>query len=60
MPCSGRSERKRARRWAAVLVGVTLLAGVARGAEETWVKAVTERWPTSIRSGAQFVMPTGG
>ncbi len=23
-------------------------------------KAVTARWPTSIRAGAQFVMPTGG
>jgi malonate-semialdehyde dehydrogenase (acetylating) / methylmalonate-semialdehyde dehydrogenase len=23
-------------------------------------KAVTSRWPTSIRAGAQFVMPTGG
>ncbi len=26
----------------------------------TRLKAVTSRWPTSIRAGAQFVMPTGG
>jgi malonate-semialdehyde dehydrogenase (acetylating)/methylmalonate-semialdehyde dehydrogenase len=26
----------------------------------TKLKAVTTRWPTSIRAGAQFVMPTGG
>jgi malonate-semialdehyde dehydrogenase (acetylating)/methylmalonate-semialdehyde dehydrogenase len=26
----------------------------------TRLKAVTTRWPTSIRAGAQFVMPTGG
>jgi malonate-semialdehyde dehydrogenase (acetylating)/methylmalonate-semialdehyde dehydrogenase len=26
----------------------------------TRLKAVTTRWPTSIRAGAQYVMPTGG
>lgn len=26
----------------------------------TKLKAITSRWPTSIRAGAQFVMPTGG
>ncbi|MBL9209034.1 MAG: DUF1570 domain-containing protein [Opitutaceae bacterium] len=51
MHCSGATERARSRGWVAVLLGVTLLAGVARGAEETWIKAVTDRFTILTTEG---------
>jgi tetratricopeptide (TPR) repeat protein len=50
MRCSGRSEavRTAAR---TLLLGLTLLAGVARGAEEKWVKAVTDHFTILTTEG---------
>ena len=46
--------------WKASLFGDHHVYGPEGVRFYTRLKAVTERWPTSIRSGAQFVMPTGG
>ena len=51
MRCSVETEPKRLRGWAAVLLGLTLLAGAARGAEETWIKAVTDRFTILTTEG---------
>jgi len=44
-------ERMRFRSRAAALLGLMLLAGVARGAEETWIKAVTDRFTILTTEG---------
>ena len=46
--------------WKASLFGDHHVYGPEGVRFYTRLKAVTERWPTSIRAGAQFVMPTGG
>lgn len=46
--------------WKASLFGDHHVYGPEGVRFYTKLKAVTTRWPTSIRSGAQFVMPTGG
>ena len=46
--------------WKASLFGDHHVYGPEGVRFYTKLKAVTTRWPTSIRAGAQFVMPTGG
>ena len=46
--------------WKASLFGDHHVYGPEGVRFYTRLKAVTSRWPTSIRAGAQFVMPTGG
>ena len=46
--------------WKASLFGDHHVYGPEGVRFYTRLKAVTTRWPTSIRAGAQFVMPTGG
>jgi len=46
--------------WKASLFGDLHVYGPDGVRFYTRQKAVTARWPTSIRAGAQFVMPTGG
>ena len=46
--------------WKASLFGDTHVYGPDGVRFYTRLKAVTSRWPASIRAGAQFVMPTGG
>lgn len=46
--------------WKASLFGDLHIYGPDGVRFYTKLKAVTSRWPTSIRAGAQFVMPTGG
>src|SRR5688572_13199495 len=46
--------------WKASLFGDHHVYGPEGVRFYTKLKAVTSRWPTSIRAGAQFVMPTGG
>src|SRR5205085_388531 len=46
--------------WKASLFGDHHIYGPEGVRFYTKLKAVTTRWPTSIRAGAQFVMPTGG
>lgn len=46
--------------WKASLFGDHHVYGPEGVRFYTKLKAVTSRWPTSIRSGAQFVMPTNG
>lgn len=46
--------------WKASLFGDHHVYGPEGVRFNTKLKAVTTRWPTSIRAGAQFVMPTGG
>ncbi len=46
--------------WKASLFGDHHVYGPEGVRFYTRLKAVTARWPTSIRAGAQFVMPTGG
>jgi malonate-semialdehyde dehydrogenase (acetylating)/methylmalonate-semialdehyde dehydrogenase len=45
--------------WKASLFGDTHVYGPEGVRFYTKLKAVTTRWPTSIRAGAQFVMPSG-
>lgn len=51
MHCSVETERTYLRGWAAVLLCLTVLAGVARAAEETWIKAVTDRFTILTTEG---------
>jgi malonate-semialdehyde dehydrogenase (acetylating)/methylmalonate-semialdehyde dehydrogenase len=46
--------------WKASLFGDHHIYGPEGVRFYTRLKAVTSRWPTRIRAGAQFVMPTGG
>jgi malonate-semialdehyde dehydrogenase (acetylating)/methylmalonate-semialdehyde dehydrogenase len=46
--------------WKASLFGDLHVYGMDGVRFYTRQKAITTRWPTSIRSGAQFVIPTGG
>ena len=46
--------------WKASLFGDHHVYGPEGVRFYTKLKAVTSRWPTSIRAGAQFVMPTNG
>jgi len=46
--------------WKASLFGDHHVYGPEGVRFYTKLKAVTSRWPTKIRAGAQFVMPTGG
>ena len=46
--------------WKASLFGDHHVYGPEGVRFYTRLKAITTRWPTSIRAGAQFVMPTGG
>jgi len=46
--------------WKASLFGDHHVYGPEGVRFYTRLKAVTTRWPTSIRAGAQYIMPTGG